>query len=716
MIKKIKVIILLIGLLIVTLFWSGKFNKHPQSELASDNNYSLQLEGARQFLNNTSQKNKVDLKIFSIQQLPIFSKFENIFTVKKNLPIKTNQWFSSLYFSQGSENIFVLPLAVKFLNTGLSLSIPSVSSNDDLIIASAQNDIVINFGQEVEARVLSAGDFSVLVGVYSKDDKNVLLAKVMLAHGSPYIFVNTKNFSEFNIESFKNMERLEDGSFKIVGADKTDYGIFASKNLKIQKENDKKLSIKPTPEYIVDEKSFFTVGVVPKNFSWDEFRKGALNPIVSTKVLFLKTKDNKYINVFDIQTLDNNNTLWGLLPHQGANLLKENKDIHCFDSQFYETIRGKQEICAGKTFYIKSGQNIVPPVFLDVENIDSVSKDALIKMIKKDTQKFSGFKATDTYFLGKELLRVAQLYDLAKQLDLEDESQKLKNILYSEFDIWRGNVISGSTPDYGKYIVYDNKIRGIVGQKPSFGSDEFNDHHFHYGYFVHTAAILARYDKTFLNKNEKLINLFVKDYLNINRDNKDFAFLRNFDVYEGHSWASGTAMFGDGNNQESSSEAIHAYYAGYLWGDVIKNDTLKEVGLWLYNQEVDSALTYWLLANNYAPRYPNYKHSLLSLIWGGKSEFGTWFSGEPEAKLGIELLPFTAGSEYLKQINSKIIDKHLAETDFPKHKLFFDQLLMYQAIADPQKALELFSGITDKDIDGGNSKSFLYAWIISQIK
>ncbi len=716
MIKKIKVIILLIGLLIVTLFWNGKFNKHPQSELASDNNCSLQLEGARQFLNNTSQKNKVDLKIFSVQQLPIFSKFENIFTVKKNLPIKTNQWFSSLYFSQGSENIFVLPLAVKFLNTGLSLSIPSVSSNDDLIIASAQNDIVINFEQEVEARVLSAGDFSVLVGVYSKDDKNVLLAKVMLAHGSPYIFVNTKNFSEFNIESFKNMERLEDGSFKIIGADKTDYGIFVSKNLKIQKENDKKLSVKPTREYIVDEKSFFTVGVVPKNFNWDEFRKGALNPIVSTKVLFLKAKDNKYINVFDIQTLDNNNTLWGLLPHQSANLLKENKDIHCFDSQFYETIRGKQEICAGKTFYIKSGQNIVPPVFLDVKNIDSVSKDALIKMIKKDTQKFSGFKATDTYFLGKELLRVAQLYDLAKQLDMEDESQKLKNILYSEFDIWRGNVISGSTPDYGKYIVYDNNIRGIVGQKPSFGSDEFNDHHFHYGYFVHTAAILARYDKTFLNKNENLINLFVKDYLNINRDNKDFAFLRNFDVYEGHSWASGTAMFGDGNNQESSSEAIHAYYAGYLWGDVIKNDTLKEVGLWLYNQEVDSALTYWLLASNYAPRYFNYKHSLLSLIWGGKSEFGTWFSGEPEAKLGIELLPFTAGSEYLKQIDSKVITKHLAETDFPKHKLFFDQLLMYQAIADPQKALELFSSITDKDIDGGNSKSFLYAWIISQIK
>ena len=33
--------------------------------------------------------------------------------------------------------------------------------------------------------------------------------------------------------------------------------------------------------------------------------------------------------------------------------------------------------------------------------------------------------------------------------------------------------------------------QGIVGLTPSFGSDEFNDHHFHYGYFLYAAGVLA---------------------------------------------------------------------------------------------------------------------------------------------------------------------------------------------------------------------------------
>ena len=37
-------------------------------------------------------------------------------------------------------------------------------------------------------------------------------------------------------------------------------------------------------------------------------------------------------------------------------------------------------------------------------------------------------------------------------------------------------------------FVYDEQAMGIVGLTPSFGSDEFNDHHFHYGYFLYAAG------------------------------------------------------------------------------------------------------------------------------------------------------------------------------------------------------------------------------------
>ena len=34
----------------------------------------------------------------------------------------------------------------------------------------------------------------------------------------------------------------------------------------------------------------------------------------------------------------------------------------------------------------------------------------------------------------------------------------------------------------------------MVGLTPSFGSDEYNDHHFHYGYFLYAAGVLAAND------------------------------------------------------------------------------------------------------------------------------------------------------------------------------------------------------------------------------
>ena len=47
--------------------------------------------------------------------------------------------------------------------------------------------------------------------------------------------------------------------------------------------------------------------------------------------------------------------------------------------------------------------------------------------------------------------------------------------------------------------------------------------------------------------------------------NGAFPDLRVFDAYASHSWASGTSPFADGNNQESSSEAVTAWTGLALW-------------------------------------------------------------------------------------------------------------------------------------------------------
>jgi endo-1,3(4)-beta-glucanase len=43
-----------------------------------------------------------------------------------------------------------------------------------------------------------------------------------------------------------------------------------------------------------------------------------------------------------------------------------------------------------------------------------------------------------------------------------------------------------------------------------FGNGYYNDHHFHYGYFLAVAAVIAKYDQSWLNQHRDFINWFAR--------------------------------------------------------------------------------------------------------------------------------------------------------------------------------------------------------------
>ena len=102
-------------------------------------------------------------------------------------------------------------------------------------------------------------------------------------------------------------------------------------------------------------------------------------------------------------------------------------------------------------------------------------------------------------------------------------------------------------------------------------------------------------DAEFIKKYENIINEIIGDFATYEENSKDskYPFLRYFSTYEGHSWASGHANFGDGNNQESSSEAINAWAGLILYGQAIGNKELTSLGMYLYATEVSSVNCYW---------------------------------------------------------------------------------------------------------------------------
>lgn len=213
-----------------------------------------------------------------------------------------------------------------------------------------------------------------------------------------------------------------------------------------------------------------------------------------------------------------------------------------------------------------------------------------------------------------------------------------------------------------------------------------------------------------------MIKLLARDVASADRDDPLFPFLRAFDPYAGHSWASGHARFGDGNNNESSSEAMNAWYGMILFGQFTGDTAMRDLGAWLYTTEMRAIEEYWfdVTGENFAD---GYTPSVVTMVWGGKGANGTWFSGEPEAIHGINFLPITGGSLYLGRY-PEYVEKNwralLGERNNGPIRQWHDVLLMHRALSNPADALARFEAAAGTlEPEAGNSLAGTYHWVAS---
>jgi Glycosyl hydrolase family 81 C-terminal domain len=159
--------------------------------------------------------------------------------------------------------------------------------------------------------------------------------------------------------------------------------------------------------------------------------------------------------------------------------------------------------------------------------------------------------------------------------------ESLKGLVSQWFDIYSAHLFQ-YMPNYNT----------IIGFPAGYGSaQDINDHHFHYGYFLRAAALIGRYDSAWLKAYGPAIDLLRQDVANYDRTKTKFPFLRNFDVYAGHSWATGVG--GGSLDQESVSEAVN-FAAGLIeLAQEENNPGMLAVGELLYEQEIADAQDYW---------------------------------------------------------------------------------------------------------------------------
>src|SRR5690606_5159811 len=90
------------------------------------------------------------------------------------------------------------------------------------------------------------------------------------------------------------------------------------------------------------------------------------------------------------------------------------------------------------------------------------------------------------------------------------------------------------TPDF---FVFDRINRGVItlhgfmDYEADFNNGAYNDHMFHYGYFIYAAAVLSRYDSQWFNQNREKVNTLVRDIANPSLNDPYFPLMRTFDWF-----------------------------------------------------------------------------------------------------------------------------------------------------------------------------------------
>ncbi|NYF55839.1 glycosyl hydrolase [Micromonospora purpureochromogenes] len=320
-------------------------------------------------------------------------------------------------------------------------------------------------------------------------------------------------------------------------------------------------------------------------------------------------------------------------------------------------------------------------------------------------------RGTDTYWTGKGLGRAARIAEIADLVGDTETRTAALNAIRSTLNDW----FTATPGKTARVFYYDRNWGTLIGYPASYGSDqELNDHHFHYGYFIAAAATLAKFDPAWATTDRYggMVDLLIRDANNYSREDTRFPYLRDFDIYAGHDWASGHGSFAAGNNQESSSEGMNFANALIQWGQATGNTAVRDAGMFMYTNQAAAIQQYWFDVDD--ENFPAaFGHSTVGMVWGDGGAYSTWFSADPEMIQGINMLPVTGGHLYLgyRPAYPRTNYAELVRNNGGEPTVWQDILWQFLALGDPDAALTKLRANPGYTPEEGESRAHTFHWI-----
>jgi hypothetical protein len=603
----------------------------------------------------------------------------------------SNRWYSGLVFGDSPQPVFPLPESFALTATGFTVGMPHPTAQPNVIAAPHVPAVTVDAGA-VAAQVTAADPVSVTVELL--DASGAGLGHVALAEGSPFVSFTADRSTTLTVAVASGGGFQAGGRAATAVVDGTTWGLVGPQpaNGQVRLDAGQTATWYPLPE-----------GASPG--AAEALAAAAGDPVTKVDVRYGVGKDVARTTL-DYRTAHGTPSAYVLAPHQQIG--NQPPRTGC-GLGTYRSVLGDLQLCAGSQLDAYA-PTLQPTGSLDLSTVPDDQRSAITDQVTADVAATPAFPS-DTYFGGKALYRAATLVVLGEQLGAKDAVAPLRARTEQALREWAEP--QGCTRRDARCFVYDEAVRSVVGRTPSFGSDQLNDHHFHYGYFLEAAGLLAPGDPSLVGAITPVMDLLGQDIAAATPSDQ-LPQLRVFDPWAGHSWASGTAPFADGNNQESASEAVNAWNGLGLWAKASGQDALLTEATWLASTEASAARTYWTAPD--LSSFTGFGHQVTSIVWGGKRDYATWFSPAPSAMLGIELIPMNPASGWLAAgvDPARILAAVHEATPGGYGVQFGDYLLAYRALAGHDEATAAWAAaqtLPASAIDDGDSKAYLLAWI-----
>ncbi|KAF4315779.1 hypothetical protein BBO99_00004228 [Phytophthora kernoviae] len=678
-----------------------------------------------------------------------------------DVPFPTGAWWTNLVLAEGQSTVATMPYVHRIKDEKLHVSFPFrvvaprsiVEGFISQMVVSSQAaqetetplaHHVVNFdpfsttvrfsrGQKEEFRVFLIIRFKKLKGLTLIDGSEVAFATfaAMLNNGQTwYLYASDKDL---------NMKLRQDGS---VSSDEPFTGI-----LRVALCLDAKVH-----PYLLESAAVYAVGGEVSH---------SVDPQDSDTALLEFQWKTRSFSTFhgtatEVTKEENAKLLMLALPHHMdvMQVQKDNKELENSKNKVlsdlrYTSIRGLMEGVYGDVWHMKETLPAVEWNFGDDglfsdDFSDDDDKQRRLEMREKatkmileqlplDVKTYPSF-SPDSYNFGKQVSREARLLLVADKFNQTDVKQDLLAKLETELSLW----LEGQNSDH---FVYDQTFGGVItndgwhDKGADYGNGYYNDHHFHYGYFIYALAAIRKFDPGFIEARALACAMLMGDIGTplINSDTSFFHDLparalfptaRHKDWFVGHSYASGLFPMEDGKSQESSSEDLNAYYSLALFSSLDENvaegsedSSYHQYARLLLATELRSVKKYWHMAQNskiYEPVFS--KNAMVGVVGEMTAVYNTWFGDRAVYIHGINMLPFTPFTPQLLDEAYVAREYALLSQDLPDlspYDIWRSIVVLDHAILDAAEAWGELEN-TVKSFDTWSSRTNSMYWIATR--